>query len=75
MWADGGNGLVMMKTSRAKKLGLTNRVYPLSYAEISNYDCANQTPDITSTGHSIVGAEGSARRKDEGKGCGHVPPV
>lgn len=55
MWADGGNGLVMMKTSRAKKLGLTNRIYPISYAEISNFDCANQTPDITATGHSVVG--------------------
>ena len=55
MWADGGNGLVMMKTSRARKLGLKNRIYPLSYAEISNFDCGNQTPDMTATGHSVVG--------------------
>jgi len=55
MWCDGGNGLIMMKTSRARKLGLTDRVYPVAYDEVSNYDCANQTPDIIATGHSVTG--------------------
>lgn len=55
MWCDGGNGLVMMKTSRAKKLGLGNRIYPVSYSEVTNFDCANQTPDITVSGHSVTG--------------------
>ena len=57
MWCDGGNGLIMMKTSRAKRLGFTNLIYPVSYAEVSNFDCANQTPDMTRTGHSVVGPE------------------
>lgn len=56
MFCDGGNGLIMMKTSRARRLGL-KRVYPVAYSEITNFDGANQTPDITETGHSVVGPE------------------
>ncbi len=61
MYCDGGNGLVMMKTRRARRLGFADRVYPVSYAEISNIDCADQTPDITRTGHSVVGREALAK--------------
>ncbi len=57
MFCDGGNGFIMMKTSRARELGFENRVYPVSYSEVSNFDCANQTPDMTRTGHSIAGPE------------------
>lgn len=57
MFCDGGNGLIMMKTSRAKKLGFTKRVYPVSYSEITNYQGAHQTPDITEVGHAVVGPE------------------
>jgi acetyl-CoA acetyltransferase len=57
MFCDGANGLVMMKTSRARRLGFTKRVYPLSYAEITNFNVADQTPDITLSGHSVVGPE------------------
>jgi acetyl-CoA acetyltransferase len=57
MFCDGGNGVVMMKTSRARKLGFTKRVYPLSYSEVTNFNGANQTPDITETGHSVTGPE------------------
>lgn len=63
MFCDGGNGFVMMKTSRARRLGFGNRVYPLSYAEVSNFDCANQTPDITATGHSVSGPEALKKAK------------
>ena len=56
MFCDGGNGLVMMKTSRARRLGL-KRIYPVAYSEITNFNGANQTPDITETGHSVVGPE------------------
>ena len=63
MYCDGGNGLMMMKTRRARRLGLGDRVYPVSYSEISNFDCANQTPDITQTGHSVSGREALARAK------------
>ncbi len=57
MFCDGANGLMMMKTSRARRLGFTDRVYPVSYSEISNFNGAEQTPDITRTGHSVVGPE------------------
>jgi acetyl-CoA acetyltransferase len=57
MFCDGGNGLVMMTTKRAKKLGFTERVFPLAYSEITNFNGANQTPDITLAGHSVVGPE------------------
>ncbi len=63
MYCDGGNGLVMMKTRRARRLGFADRVYPVSYAEISNIDCADQTPDITRTGHSVVGREALAKAR------------
>jgi acetyl-CoA acetyltransferase len=57
MFCDGGNGLVMTTTKRAKKLGFANRVYPVAYSEITNFNGADQTPDITLTGHSVVGPE------------------
>ena len=37
---------------RAKKM-----VHPVAYAEITNCDGANMTPDITETGFSVVGPE------------------
>lgn len=63
MYCDGGNGLVMMKTRRARRLGLADRVYPVSYSEISNHGCADQTPDITRTGHGVVGREALSRAR------------
>jgi acetyl-CoA acetyltransferase len=57
MFCDGGNGLIMMTTKRAKKLGFADRVYPVAYSEITNFNGANQTPDITLAGHSVVGPE------------------
>ena len=56
-----------MKTSRARKLGLTDRVYPVAYDEISNYDCANQTPDIIATGHSVTGPSALRQAKIKAK--------
>ena len=57
MPCDGANGLVMMKTSRARRLGFTNRVYPVAYSEITNFQAGEQTPDILRVGHSVVGPE------------------
>jgi len=57
MMCDGASGLVMMKTSRARRLGFTNCVYPAAYSEITNFKVTEQTPDITLTGHSVVGPE------------------
>lgn len=57
MFCDGGNGVVMMKTERAKKLGFTNLIYPISYSEVNNHKCADQTPDITESGFSVSGPD------------------
>ncbi len=57
MFCDGGNGVVMMKTERAKKLGFTNLVYPISYSEVNNHKCADPTPDITESGFSVSGPD------------------
>lgn len=74
MFCDGANGLVMMKTSRARKLGFTNRVYPLSYSEITNFNGANQTPDITETGHSVSGPDALKKAKLKPKDIDMVHP-
>ena len=61
MFCDGANGLVMMKTDRARALGFEKRVYPLAYSEITNFAGAEQTPDITETGFSVAGPEALAK--------------
>ena len=57
MYCDGANGLIVTSTSRARKLGAKKMVHPIAYAEITNFDAANMTPDITETGFSVVGPE------------------
>jgi len=57
MFCDGGNGVILMTAERARRLGFKNLVYPQSYAEIVNFQGAEQTPDITETGFSVVGPE------------------
>ncbi len=61
MFCDGANGLVMMKTERAKKLGFDKLVYPIAYSEMNNFEVANQTPDITLSGFSKAGPEALAK--------------
>ena len=61
MFCDGANGLVMMKTDRARELGFENRVYPFAYSEITNFAGADQTPDITETGFSVSGPDALAK--------------
>ncbi len=74
MFCDGANGMVMMKTSRAKRLGFTKRVYPLSYAEITNFNGADQTPDITEVGHSVVGPAALKKAKLRPKDIDMIHP-
>lgn len=57
MFCDGAAGVLLAGTERAKKMKAANAVYPGAYAEIVNYDVANQTPDITETGFSVIGPE------------------
>lgn len=57
MRCDGGSGLIVTSTERARKMGVKHMVHPVAYAEITNFDPANGTPDITETGFSVVGPE------------------
>lgn len=57
MYCDGGNGLIVTTTERAKALGIKRMVYPTAYAEITNFNAGDMTPDITETGFSVVGPE------------------
>ena len=57
MRVDGGSGLLVTTTERAKKMGLGRLVYPVAYSELNNFDPADNTPDITETGFSVVGPE------------------
>ena len=57
MFADGAAGVLLMSREHAQKLGTENMVFPSAYSEIVNFNCADQTPDITETGFSIVGPE------------------
>ena len=57
MFADGGAGVLMMRTERARALGLTRFVHPTAYAEITNFNGRATLPDITQTGFSVVGPE------------------
>jgi acetyl-CoA acetyltransferase len=61
MFCDGANGLVMMTTARAERLGFKRRVHPVAYAEIANFNGAAPTPDITETGFGVVGPEALAK--------------
>jgi acetyl-CoA acetyltransferase len=55
MRCDGGNGLIVTSTDRAKKMGVKHYVHPIAYAEITNFAPGDATPDITETGFSVVG--------------------
>ena len=57
MFADGAAGVLLTSRERAKKLSAQNVIIPSAYSEIVNYDCAEQIPDITETGFSVVGPE------------------
>ena len=57
MFADGAAGVLLTNRETAKRLGMTNTVYPSAYSEVVNFNCAEQKPDITETGFSIVGPE------------------
>ena len=57
MYCDGGNGLIITSTERARKMGVRKLAYPTAYAEISNFNGQEMTPDITRTGFSAIGPE------------------
>jgi len=57
MFADGGNGVLMMSTERARALGYEKFVHPIAYSEIVNFNGREAQPDITETGFSVVGPD------------------
>ena len=57
MFADGGNGVLMMSTDRARALGYEKFVHPIAYSEIVNFNGREAQPDITETGFSVVGPD------------------
>ena len=57
MFADGGNGVLMMSTERARALGYAKIAHPIAYSEIVNFNGREAQPDITETGFSVVGPD------------------
>ena len=57
MFADGGAGVLLMSTERARAMGFTNIVHPVAYSEIVGFNNRQAQPDITETGFSVVGPE------------------
>ncbi len=57
MFADGGAGVLMMSTERARALGYEKIAHPIAYSEIVNFNGREAQPDITETGFSVVGPD------------------
>ena len=57
MRCDGGNGLLITSTERARAMGLEKPVYPVAYSEITNFEPDDPNPDVTETGFATVGPE------------------
>ena len=57
MYCDGGNGLIITSAERARQMRVGKVAYPTAYAEISNFNGEEMTPDITETGFSLIGPE------------------
>ncbi len=57
MVCDGGSGVLVTSTENADRLGLTRRIYPRAYAEMTNFGVDDPLTDITETGFSVVGPQ------------------
>ncbi|MEE2761423.1 MAG: thiolase family protein [Pseudomonadota bacterium] len=55
MPCDGGNGVIVMSTERAKSLGLPKMVHPIGYGERNNHGVNDNDTDILETGHCVAG--------------------
>jgi acetyl-CoA acetyltransferase len=55
MVCDGASGVLVTSAQNADRLGLTRRVYPSAYAELTNFNGDKPLADITETGFSVVG--------------------
>lgn len=50
MFCDGANAVLVTSAENAKRLGAKQAIYPIAYAEITNYNGALACPDILETG-------------------------
>jgi acetyl-CoA acetyltransferase len=55
MVCDGANGVLVMSTEKAKKLGLKKMAHPIGYGEITNFRGNDMKADITVSGFSVAG--------------------
>jgi acetyl-CoA acetyltransferase len=55
MVCDGANGVLVMSTEKAKKLGLKKMAHPIGYGEITNFRGNDMQADITVSGFSVAG--------------------
>lgn len=55
MFCDGANAFLVTSAENAKRLGLKKAVYPVAYAEVTNFKGSEACPDITETGFARVG--------------------
>lgn len=55
MLCDGANAFLVTTEKNAERLGIDKVVYPVAYAEITNYRGNESVPDITETGFSKIG--------------------
>ena len=63
MRCDGANGLLVMRTERARALGMTVMAHPIAYREVTNIDALRRSPGILSSGfEKIAGPLFSAAR-------------
>lgn len=61
MVCDGANALLVTSTDKARELGLEKMVHPIGYGEVTNFNGAEQLPDITESGFTLAGPRAFAR--------------
>lgn len=55
MFCDGANAFLVTTAEHAKTLGLDKMVYPVAYAEVTNYNGRDPLADITESGFTKIG--------------------
>lgn len=55
MFCDGANAFLVTTEKMAEKLGIKKVVYPVAYAEVTNFNGNQSCPDITESGFTKIG--------------------
>lgn len=55
MFCDGANAFLVTTEKNAERLGINKVVYPVAYAEVTNFKGNESTPDITESGFTKIG--------------------